>query len=149
MAAVPKFDVARGVPEVLSVKQCVELMRHVEQFQAGNLVPYFALALFAGLRPSIVEGEIFKISRLQNPAKVIDLDLGVIRLTPEISKTKDVRQVKIRPNLNQWLLNYPFADYPLWTPGMKPLVTEVRKKFALTDDVLRHTFISMHVANLA
>jgi hypothetical protein len=146
VASVPKFTIARDVPAILTVTQAAELMRHVEEFEGGGLVPYFALALFAGLRPSIVEGEIWKLSRLKDPAQAIDLNLNVIRLGCEITKTNSVRQVKIRPNLAAWLTSYPLADYPLWVPGMKPLVTQVRKKFELSDDVLRHTWISMHVA---
>lgn len=103
--AVPKFKITRGVPEILTAARAAALMKHVEKYENGDLVPYFAMALFAGLRPSIVEGEIWKLSRLQEPARAIDLDLGVIRLSPEITKTKAVRQIKIQPNLMNWLLS--------------------------------------------
>lgn len=46
----PKRTESRA-PEVLSVEQGTALMRHVEGFRGGALVPYFALALFAGIRP--------------------------------------------------------------------------------------------------
>ena len=67
------------------------------------MVPYFAIATFAGVRPSIRDGEIRKISASPNIAKIIDVDLGVIRITPEIAKTKDLRQTTIQPNLAAWL----------------------------------------------
>lgn len=76
---------------------------------AGCLVPYFALCLFAGLRPAVPHGEVWKISRQQEPGKLVDVALGVIRVAPEVSKVKGIRQVKIRENLAAWLARYPLC----------------------------------------
>ncbi|HVS52900.1 MAG TPA: hypothetical protein VHD62_11155 [Opitutaceae bacterium] len=153
---VKKFKVVRSVPEIESAARLKDLFAFLETYTgdygmpqpAGFLVPYFALATFAGLRPSVVEGEIFKIGQLADVSKVIDLDLGVIRVTPHLAKTKDVRQITIQPNMRQWLLNYPVRDFPICVPNLKVHVTNVRERWGLKgkDDVLRHTFISMHVA---
>lgn len=149
----PVFKIARSIPEILSVEQAEELMREVEDFRApgannyaGCLAPYFALALFAGLRPSIDSGEIVRIARHPTLGKIIDLRMGVIRITPDISKTKDLRQVFIRPNLRAWLSAYPSATHPILCPYFKDVVSVVRGKIGIGHDVLRHTFISMHVA---
>jgi len=59
------------------------------------------------------------------------------------------RLVTIQPNLAAWLDAYPLDKYPIMPPQMKNLrgkLTQIRREFKLGHDVLRHTFISMHVA---
>jgi len=104
------------------------------------------LATFAGLRPAINGGEITRIAKLKNLERIIDLQAGVIRITPELAKTKDVRQVVIQPCLQAWLTRHPIDSYPIIPRSASNLLAEVRKKFSLGHDVLRHSFISMHVA---
>jgi hypothetical protein len=84
--------------------------------------------------------------RLASAGRVIDLQAGVIRITPELAKTKDVRQIVIQPCLHAWLTRYPIDRYPIIPNSASNLLAEVRKKFSLGHDWLRHTFISMHVA---
>src|SRR5205814_4833175 len=86
------------------------------------------------------------IAQLKNRDRIIDPKAGVIRITPDIAKTKDVRQIVIQPNLAAWLKRYPIEKFPILPPNAFDAVQEVRKKFAIGHDVLRHTFISMHVA---
>jgi site-specific recombinase XerD len=152
--AIPKFRLARGIPEIISADTAANLMAYVEGYAGperskqlpGFLVPYFALTLFAGLRPSVPDGEACKLGMLPDPSRYVDQAMGVIRITPDVAKTNSVRSVTIQPNLAEWLMRYPLSKYPVVPRNAKPLVTEVRKKFGLGDDILRHTFISMHVA---
>jgi len=44
------------------------------------------------------------------------------------------------------LNRYPLDRFPIIPRNAFDLLLEVRKKFAIGHDVLRHTFISMHVA---
>ncbi|MCU0792167.1 MAG: site-specific integrase [Opitutaceae bacterium] len=153
VAEVKTITLTRGLPEIISVRTARDLMSFVATYRgqgkepkpAGFLVPYFSLALFAGIRPAINEGEIIRLGRLKNLAAVIDLKNRVIRITPEIAKTKDIRQVTIQPNLESWLRAYPGDKFPITPPSLFDEVSFVRKKFALGHDVLRHTFITMHV----
>lgn len=153
VADIAKFRITRGLPEILTPEKCAELMAYVETYRggprsklpAGCLAPYFALCLFGGLRPSVPHGEVWKLAQ-HNPGKLIDLELGVIRITPEVSKVKSIRQVKIRPALAAWLTRYPIDKFRLIPTNAQALITDVRKRFALGDDVLRHSFISAHVA---
>lgn len=148
--------VARGIPHILTAQQAADLMAFLETYPTGTrqkarpgyLVPYFALCLFAGIRPTVPRGEAWKLGKLPNAelARAIDLANGVIRIGPAVSKTRDLRQITIQPNLRAWLERYPVVDYPITVPAMQAKVMEVRMKFGLTDDVLRHTFCSMHVA---
>lgn len=153
---IAKHRVARGIPEILSAQQVAELMAYVEHYPTGTrqtgkpgyLVPYFALCLFAGIRPTVPRGECWKLGKLppRQLERAIDLANGVIRIGPEVSKTRDLRQITIQSNLRAWLELYPLDRFPLVVPAMQAKVMDVRMRFNLTDDVLRHTFISMHVA---
>jgi hypothetical protein len=151
---VEKFEIAQGIPEILSAEKVRDLFAYLETYRGnprkplepGCLVPYFALATFAGLRPAINGGEITRIATLKNHERIIDLQAGVIRITPDLAKTKDVRQIVIQPCLHAWLTRYPIARFPIIPPSASNLLAEVRRKFSLGHDVLRHVFISMHVA---
>jgi site-specific recombinase XerC len=148
------FKITRGIPEILSVDTARNLMAYVEGYAGGPrsklpkgvLVPYFALTLFAGLRPSVPDGEVCKLARHPNRLRLLDLGLGVIRITPDIAKTNDVRQVTIQPNLSAWLQAYPLERFPIVPKNARRMIQHVRARFALGDDVLRHTYISAYVA---
>jgi hypothetical protein len=151
---VATFNVARTLPEIITVAKAVELMEFLESFVGheveplppGFLVPYFALALFAGIRPAFSGGELVRLANLPSLERHFDLGAGVIRITPEIAKTNDLRQITIQPNLAAWLNRYPPSRFPIFPPLADDQIVHVRKKFSLGHDVLRHTFISMHVA---
>src|SRR5665213_2951462 len=114
-------------------------MAYLETYEKGSLVPYFALCLFAVIRPSQRDGEISKLL-----PEHIRLDTGVILIEPEVSKVRMKRQVTIQPNLAAWLKAYPFKPInACYIEYHRPKIT---KRFALTHDVMRHTFISMFVA---
>ena len=154
MTLIEPRKVVRGLPAIESAARLADLFAFLETYTGGPrrphkpgfLVPYFTLATFAGLRPAVPGGEIWKIGKLKEPARVVDSAMGVIRIPPEIAKTDSVRQIKIQPNLSAWLARYPLSDYPVTMPNLAALVADVRKKFALGDDTLRHTFISAAVA---
>lgn len=156
VAPVQKFKIARGIPEIMPVESVRELFKFLEGYSGGPrskakpgcLVPYFALCTFAGIRPAVPGGEVWKIGNVADPAKIIDLENGVIRIGPDIAKTKDLRQVTIQPNLRAWLERYPLSKYPIIVRNMQAMVTDVRKRFSIGEDVLRHTFVSNHVARL-
>ena len=134
-------NLKRGVPGTLTVSRCEELMRYVAGFKEGRLVPYFALALFTGIRSDTAEGEIAKLAARAD--ELIDMERGVIHVPPEVSKTEDYRQIMIRPNLAAWLVSFPG---PILPPNHDRDIKDVRKLFKIGHDYLRHTFFSMHVA---
>ena len=149
-----KHTIARGLPTILTAAQVRELFAFLENYsgparcgyKAGYLVLYFALATFAGIRPGVINGEMRELADLEDKSRAIDLALGVIRLTPEMTKTNSLRQITIQPNLAAWLKRYPVKDFPVMVDNMAEQVSRVRKLFALGNDVLRHTFVSMHAA---
>ncbi|HWA08848.1 MAG TPA: site-specific integrase [Opitutaceae bacterium] len=130
----------RGSAPTLSGAQCAEIMEWAETEHGGALVPFIALCLFAGIRPDLYVGEISKLE-----PKHVRLDTGVITIEPEVSKVRMKRTVAIQPNLAAWLRAYPLESFPIWPRGFKRLRLAFRKKFNLSHDILRHTFISMFV----
>jgi integrase len=131
----------RGSAPTLSAKQAQELMTHVENYRGGALVPFFALCLFAGIRPCLRTGEILKLR-----PEHIRLDTGVIHIEPEVSKVRMKRNVAIQPNLAAWLRAYPLDRFPIVIPALQKHRARVAKLFGLSHDVMRHTFISFFVA---
>jgi integrase len=131
----------RGSAVTLTAGKVAELMAFVETFNGGELVPYFAICAFAGIRPCIRYGE---ISKLQ-PGSV-RLDTGTIHIEPEVSKVRMKRLVTIQPNLAAWLKAYPLERFTIVPPDSTNNRRIIFAKFGLTHDVLRHTFISMFVA---
>ena len=140
---VPHLRIAhrRGSAKTLTADQAAKLMSHIETFEGGVFVTYFSLCLFAGIRPSLCDGEISKLR-----PESINLDTGVILIEPEVSKVRMKRNVTIHPNLAAWLRAYPTSRCPIIPKNATKLRGRIFREFGLTHDVLRHTFISMHVA---
>lgn len=132
---------ARGMAKTFSAAQTRELMSYFETFEGGRWIPYFALCLFAGIRPGVPDGEITKIT-----PDAVRLDTGFIHITSETSKVREPRKITIQPNLAAWLRAYPLTKYPVIVADFKKRREKFKDRFQLTHDVMRHTFISMFVA---
>jgi integrase len=131
----------RGLARTFTVAQARELMEYFEGFEGGRWVPYFALCLFAGIRPGVPDGEITKLR-----PEAICLETSTISISAEVSKVREPRRVVIHPNLAAWLRAYPLERFPLVVADFQKRRAKFAKRFGLTHDVLRHTFISMFVA---
>jgi site-specific recombinase XerD len=131
----------RGSAVTITAEQAAKLMAYVEDCEGGEMVPFFALCLFAGIRPCVRFGEITKVQ-----AGSIRLDTGVIHIEPEVSKVRMKRLVTIQPNLGAWLRAYPLGRFPIIPKNAVNMHRKICEEFNLTHDVLRHTFISMFVA---
>jgi site-specific recombinase XerD len=139
---IPTQKTGRDIPQTLSVAEARKLLEYVATYNGGSLAKYFALALFSGLRTGPA-GELQKIALHKDRSRLIDLEHGVIHVRPEISKTHDYRQVIIRENLRAWLTAFGGEILP---KNFRADLRHVRGKFKLGQDILRHTFFSMHVA---
>lgn len=140
---VPHFRIrqSREIVSTFSAAQARALMEYVETLEGGRWVPYFALCLFAGIRPGVPYGEITKLK-----PEAVKLDERLIDISKAVSKVRKKRTVKISPNLAAWLTAYPLEKYPIILGNFKKRRQKFAKKLGLTHDVMRHTFISMHVA---
>ncbi|HUR60563.1 MAG TPA: hypothetical protein VM029_22775 [Opitutaceae bacterium] len=74
---ITKFQITPGLPEILTPEKAAEVMAYVETYAGPNenhpvgcLAPYFALCLFAGIRPAVSGGEIAKLGT-QKMSRVI------------------------------------------------------------------------------
>jgi integrase len=140
---VPHYRIRRkrGVAQTFTTAQARALMEYMETYDGGRWVPYFALCLFAGIRPGVPHGEITKLK-----PDAVNLEEGVLHVSAEVSKVREPRKVTIQPNLAAWLRAYPLDKHPIILGNFKKRRDRFAKKFNLTHDVLRHTFISMFVA---
>lgn len=132
-------------PVVLPVKECAALLRAAEKHENGRLVPYVALCLFGGLRPT----EAARLTWEQ-----INLLDGEIRLKSTQTKTGRGRSVAICPTLRAWLSRYQGVD-EVYRPAYELELRAVRTGLGYgtpteeqphlkpwVPDVLRHTAIS-------
>lgn len=107
------------------------------------LVPYMALAFFAGIRPN-------EITRLK--WRDIDLALGEIHVNAVTSKTSMARIVHIAPNLGKWLASHKGADSSLVFPYPETVLRSWRRAIFKDLDVTyiqdgaRHTFATYYLA---
>jgi hypothetical protein len=130
-------DIATTSPE-----KTRELFTYLMNYKEGRLVKWFALAYFAGIRPSTDQGELAKLAERED--ELINLTTGRIMLPADVTKTKDSRPIVISDNLKAWLQAY--EGHPIMPSNLKNDCREVRKKFGLQNDETRHSFISYHVA---
>jgi integrase len=133
-----------SAPEILTVKECDALLNMAQTHKDGQLAPYLATCMFAGLRP-------FEASRLTWQA--VNLKDGEIRLEGRQTKTGTPRVITICDTLKAWLTEFegkPFSP-PNWRRDfdvVKRVIGYGRKTKKHPDlkpwpvDVLRHTAIS-------
>lgn len=130
-------DIATTTPD-----RTLELFTYLMTYKKGRLVKWFALAYFAGIRPSTDQGELAKLSERED--ELINLTTGRIMLPADMTKTKDSRPVVISDNLKAWLQAY--KHLPIVPVNLKNDYQKIRSKFGLQNDETRHSFISYHVA---
>jgi site-specific recombinase XerD len=133
-------DEQRPDPEVLKPEQAEALMTHAAKFKGGAYARFFALLLFAGLRPT----EAHKLARHPKRDECVDLDGGEIELPAEITKTKKKRVIEIRPNLKRWLAAFPGEILPEKNTDRE--LKDIRRQFRLSHDVCRHSWFTFLVA---
>ena len=128
-----------GIAETISPDQVKKLFEWLEA-NAPEIVPAFALMTFAGVRPCQKTGEIFKLS-----PELVNVETGILTITPEISKVRELRKFKMSPNLVAWLRAYPLDQFPIVCHNWGRLRDKVKRDFKLGQDVLRHTAITYWV----
>lgn len=137
-------------PACLSVTEAKGMMRHIEDYHP-RLAPWFAIALFAGVRPGR-SGELQRLAShdgLTTPCAdaagrpLLDLERRILTIPASVSKTGRRRVVPISPNLAAWLTGYPG---PLTPVGFDAENRAARNHLRLGFDALRHSFISHRVA---
>jgi integrase len=144
IAKVPHHRIRRkrGAVATLSTAKAAELMAAVEALDGGRFAPFFALCLFAGIRPCLRTGEILRLK-----PEDVNLETGIIFVSADVSKVREPRKVTIQPNLIAWLKAYPPTDErPIVPKNLQHVRARIAKAHGLSHDIMRHTFISMFVA---
>lgn len=100
-----------------------------------DLVPYYAVGFFAGLRPE----EIKRMTKAE-----VNRRGRLITVTEAMSKTH-MRHVKIRPTLSAWLKEYPVKESIFWKRYWSTKM-ETGTGITWPPDVCRKSFISYHLA---
>jgi integrase len=159
----PVEDIERSRVEdcdikVLTVEETRAVLTAAKVAKQGRMVPYLALALFAGLRPK-------ELARLDWSS--IDFDQKLIRVGSEVAKKRRRRVIEISDNLVAWLRTVDRKRWPICGSNHRKNLDRVRimagfkisykvtpnrlKKFSLgrrlkewPEDVLRHTALSYH-----
>ena len=123
-------------PEILTVKECRELLAAAEEFET-RMISYFAICLFAGLRPT--EG-------MGLDWRHINFDTKTITVRPEVAKRRRQRHVDISENLIAWLTPH-IRDSGRVHYSRKGF-EKVRQKANVpwANDILRHSYGSYHLA---
>ena len=166
MAAIKPLKTERDEPEPLTVAQVRRLLHQAAAHRNGAVLPYVALSLFAGLRPT----ELARINWAD-----IDLEGGTIKLGAKLATIRQRRLVELvyltqtnkdrtgrnlPANLSAWLLPHAMRRTPIrgvnWRKDFDAVKTAAGwgtpspKQPDLkpwTQDILRHTAISNHLAH--
>jgi len=134
----------QGARMIITPERCAELMLYVEQHHPEWVFP-FALMLFAGIRPGYYEGEIRKLMNGANRDGIETyISSGVLHITAEIAKDRRPRQFHMPANLIAWVERYT-PKKGTFALGSPDTYAQIREKFQIPHDGLRHTAISAHI----
>lgn len=125
---IPKPHQAEIKIRIYSIEETQKILDIVEA-KFPRLVWYFAVGLFAGIRP-------YEIQRLTTANFVS----GYIYLDGSITKTASTRTVTITPNLQQWLDVYPVESID--SNELMQARVEIRKHIDVIHDGMRHSYAS-------
>jgi integrase len=127
---------AKPRPYVMPVADVETAMRYTAA-NVPEMVPYMALCMFGGIRPT-------ECTRLDWAR--ISFDRREIDIRADVSKTGDERFVEMADNLAVWLLPHRKAAGPIfWT---REALARIREQSGVRwePDCMRHSFGSYHMA---
>lgn len=145
MQEIESIKIDRAEPVALSLAECRAMLTHAQTFRDGELVPYIALALFCGIRPTELE-------RLR--WDLIDTEAHTITIPIVIAKKRARRIVDIAPNAREFIYPHALKQTPICGVNFRKRLAALKALAGFgsdeglkpwTPDVLRHTAISMHL----
>lgn len=103
---------------------------------------FFALAVFAGVRPDRDDGEMWKLSRaIEEHGLKTYFRAGKLHLSAKIAKDGRARTIPLPANLVKWLELYPVTPKAL-LGGNRAEYARIRARWKIPHDGLRHTSMS-------
>jgi hypothetical protein len=132
----------------LEVSECEALFAYLEDHHP-RWCCYYALTLILGIRPDLRTGEIFELARcVKRDGLSTYYSNGYFHLTAEITKEREPREVKVSANAAAWLKKYPPTPENICPGDYKDAdYIEIRQKFKIPYDGLRHTAISAFMSD--
>ena len=124
-------------PEILNVEQCRRLIASARAIDP-DMLPYFALALFCGIRPD----ECMRLDK-----KAIDLVRGQVVISGEASKTRNRRIVTMLPPALRIFEKHKPGKFAVNFRRRRTAIRKHAKVKKWPSDVLRHTAAS-HFYNI-
>jgi integrase len=102
-----------------------------------ELLPYVALGMFAGLRPSEIHGD--KTDHPPLDWSKIDFVRKIITVDAKQTKTRDGRRVEMSDNLVRWLFSHRRDQGPIFFTRTALAAVVTKAGIDFPKDVLRHT----------
>jgi integrase len=139
-------DAGKGEPSVLSPEQAKKLLETCAG-DCADLLAYFALGLFCGIRPAELE-------RLEwRDVHYLDGE-HYVELRPEVTKSKRRRTIDLSENAVEWLRTIqamPISGRLIDSDDLRDRLRQVRvaagwESGTWPQDSMRHTFASMWLA---
>ena len=128
----PKITLTQARPGILSVAQAKSIMETALAIEPKS-VPYFALALFCGIRPQ----EIMRLTWDD-----VDIERGFVKIDGEVSKTRQRRLVKISDNCKAWLQLGGDVPPVNWQGRFVKIIEALGMSKTWPKDGMRHSFCS-------
>lgn len=136
-ATLEKITVDGNAPKILTPEQCKVLM-DAALFHAPEMVPYFALSIFCGLRNSEIRGIGWQH---------VQTDRGFVEIPREIAKNRKRRLISIRDNCKAWLALGGEIPPTNWRKEFDYVRRQAKLYACWSKDVMRHSFVSYHYAS--
>ena len=124
------------IPEILTVAEAERLML-TARGSYPDMVPYFSICLFAGLRPNEAQNLDWRN---------VSLDARLITVRPEVAKRRRQRHVDISGNLLNWLAPFQQREGQLYFGRAHFEAARRDAGIPWANDILRHTFATYHLA---
>jgi integrase len=125
-----------STPEILTCGE-VEKLLETALMKHPEMIPYFAIAIFAGLRPTEVQ---------QLEWSSIDFEDKLIRVTPQMAKKRRQRLVDMSDNLIAWLQPYRQTEGSVHYSRQQFEQIRRLSRVRWVADIMRHTFASYQLA---
>ena len=125
----------------MRAKNVSQMMAWLEQ-EHPQWVTFFALAVFAGVRPDRDDGEMRKLANaIREHGMQPYIRAGTLYISAAIAKDGRARTVPLSKNLRAWLAQYPVTPESLLA-GDREEYAMIRAKWMIPHDGLRHTSMS-------
>ena len=125
-------------PGVHTAAQVKAILTTAEQLHP-EMIPYFAIGYFAGLRP---ENELTGLDWSN-----IDLKERLIYVDPATAKKRRERYVKVSDNLAAWLTGFPQSGGKVFFSRRYYRAIREVAKVKWSHDVMRHSYGTYHLAH--